>query len=94
MWRVCDKAPRLQIDDCCFGLDQIVEQASAGLAGMKDDDVLGSYDNLVKSKGILDLVLELPSFEAELGEGCCRCFACGATSKCCCIGACCTDYSQ
>lgn len=36
---------------------------------MKDDDVLSSYDQLVKSKGILDLVRELPSFEAELGEG-------------------------
>eukprot|EP00752_Nemacystus_decipiens_P016545 g14787.t2 len=42
--------------------------ASAGLADVKGDDVLSSYDNLVKSKGILDLVLELPSFEAELGK--------------------------
>lgn len=28
-----------------------------------------SYDDLVKAKGILDLIIELPSFEAELGEG-------------------------
>lgn len=41
---------------------------------MKDDDLLSSYDNLVKSKGILDLIMELPSFEAELGEGCCLVF--------------------
>lgn len=41
---------------------------------MKDGDLLlSSYDDLVKSKGILDLILELPSFEAELGDVCTKC---------------------
>lgn len=60
-----------------LGLHQIVWQATAGLAGMKDgDDLLSSYDDLVKAKGILDLILELPSFEAELGDVRCCVAAC------------------
>lgn len=43
---------------------------------MLDDDPAKSsnasgfmgYDDLVKAKGILDLIVELPSFEEELGE--------------------------
>ncbi|CAN0455154.1 unnamed protein product, partial [Ascophyllum nodosum] len=52
--------------------------ARSGLAGLQvaDDDpaMLSSisgfmaYDDLVKAKGILDLIVELPSFDAELGR--------------------------
>ena len=58
--------------------DSVTEQARSGLAGLQvaDDDpaMLSSisgfmaYDDLVKAKGILDLIVELPSFDAELGE--------------------------
>ena len=46
-----------------------VFQATSGLSALRQGDDLVSYDDLVISKGILDLILELPSFEAELGEG-------------------------
>lgn len=45
------------------------KQATSGLAGLQKEDHVMSYDDLVKAKGILDLIVELPSFEAELGEG-------------------------
>ncbi|CAM9865674.1 unnamed protein product, partial [Ectocarpus sp. 12 AP-2014] len=43
--------------------------ATAGLANLhNDDDLIVSYDSLVKARGLLDLIFELPSFEIELGE--------------------------
>ncbi|CAM9237277.1 unnamed protein product, partial [Ectocarpus fasciculatus] len=43
--------------------------ATAGLANLQnDDDLMVSYDSLVKARGLLDLIFELPSFEMELGE--------------------------
>ncbi|CAN0432283.1 unnamed protein product, partial [Ectocarpus sp. 8 AP-2014] len=42
--------------------------ATAGLANLHNDDDLISYDSLVKARGLLDLIFELPSFEMELGE--------------------------
>lgn len=57
------------------------KQASSGLAGLGADAPSPSgdpavlnlagfvgYDDLVKAKGILDLIVKLPSFDAELGK--------------------------
>lgn len=66
--------PSINISEC---LD--CKQASSGLAGLgadtpsTDPAVLNpagfaGYDDLVKAKGILDLIVKLPSFDAELGK--------------------------
>lgn len=55
------------------------KQASSGLAGLGADassadpaalNLAGfvGYDDLVKAKGMLDLIVKLPSFDAELGK--------------------------
>lgn len=67
-WRSHLCRGRLTTHQCCF-LSQIRSQANAGLANLQnDDDLIISYDSLVKAKGLLDLIFELPSFEMELGE--------------------------
>lgn len=56
----------------------LVQQANTGLVGLRQvvsDETaphnLGGflgYDDLVKAKGVLDLIVELPSFQEDLGE--------------------------
>lgn len=54
-------------------------QATSGLASLQEaradevslhDAEVDGYDGLVKAKGILDLIVELPSFDSDLGEMC------------------------
>lgn len=53
------------------------QQATSGLVGLRQvpDETCSShnqgfvgYDDLVKAKGVLDLIVELPSFQEDLGE--------------------------